>query len=186
MAAAWIFPSPLTQLHSRLITCKPSIYRKIASMKHFSSFLVYTDRTDAPCSFVLCGRPRRKLSLHRFHSHTLDPPTKIALASGERHRCFANSKVQSILDAIYNSSTFLSCCLPSSVLRNVSTSFLLMPFATSAISSSYTVHSGTCLLALSSFGSLVSGLLHRSMVLAFWRLSSLHHVSHQSHSCGRL
>src|SRR5271154_3102394 len=57
---------------------------------------------------------------------------------------------------------------------------------TAAISSSYFVHSGTCLLARSSFGSFVSGLLHRSIVLAFVRLSSLHHVSHHNQSMLRL
>src|SRR6266516_4739675 len=41
---------------------------------------------------------------------------------------------------------------------------------TAAISSSYTVHSGHCLLARSSFGSFVIGLLHKSIVFASLRL----------------
>src|SRR5271169_1351086 len=82
------------------------------------------------------------------------------------------------------SSSFLDC----------GSSFFSVPLSprffrllsTAAISSSYFVHSGTCLLARSSFGSFVSGLLHRSIVLAFSRLSSLHHVSHHNHSMLRL
>lgn len=39
--------------------------------------------------------------------------------------------------------------------------------------------------AMSSLGSLCSGLLQRSIVLAVALEPSSHHVSHQSHSCGR-
>lgn len=83
--------------------------------------------------------------------------------------------------------TTSSCTLPSLTASTADApSFSLTLLATPAISSSYTFHSGTCLLARSNLGSFVSGLLHRSIVLATPRLSSLHHVSHHSHSCGRL
>merc|ERR1719220_391697 len=46
-------------------------------------------------------------------------------------------------------------------------------------------HSGTILTAASNFGSLVNGLLHKSIVLALVFDLSLHQVSHQSHSWGK-
>lgn len=49
-------------------------------------------------------------------------------------------------------------------------------------SSSSSIHSGAILLALFSFGSLVKGLLHKSIVLALCLVEFPHHVSHQSHS----
>ena len=44
-------------------------------------------------------------------------------------------------------------------------------------------HSATMRLAPSSLGSLVRGLLHRSMVLAAALVALPHQVSHHSHSC---
>jgi len=46
-------------------------------------------------------------------------------------------------------------------------------------------HSGAIRLAACSLGSLVRGLLHRSMVLAADLVELPHHVSHHSHSCTR-
>ena len=68
-----------------------------------------------------------------------------------------------------------SCTRPKGILAP---SFVLV--ASAAISSSYSVHSGTCLLARSSFGSFVMGLLHKSIVFASCKLSSEHQVSHHS------
>ena len=52
-----------------------------------------------------------------------------------------------------------------------------------ATSSSSPGHSFTILLAPSSLGSFVSGLLHRSMVFAYFLVALPHQVSHHSHSC---
>lgn len=110
-----------------------------------------------------------------------------------KYRHNIQSRIIHHTNQIYNSS--LVCVSPgsaSNVLLFVffssafSSPFPLRFLSTAAISSSYTVHSGTCLLALSNFGSFVKGLLHRSIVLASFKLSSEHHVSHHSHSCGKL